>query len=288
MVYAFGFTAFILPHQIVIGGLSGVGTLVLFASGGVIPVALTQYACNILLLSIVFKIVGKTFVLRTIFGATVISIAIGLCEGFMPMEHPIIPDISMSAILGGILCGIGIGTVFIHNGSSGGTDIVAAAVSKVSNVSVGRTMIVTDILIVSMSIILPFEGTFQERLETRIPLIIYGIIVTYLIAYMTDMLINTNRQASQFVIFSTKWKEIADAINKDARRGVTVLDGQGWYTKQEVKILMVWCRKIESVTISRIIKMIDPNAFISQAHVNGVYGKGFDEMKVKIKKRKND
>ena len=150
----------------------------------------------------------------------------------MSLDHPIIADMSMSAILGGILCGTGIGTVFVHNGSSGGTDIVAAMVSKLSNVSVGRTMIYTDMLIVLSSIFLPFEGTFQERLDTRVPLIVYGLVVTFVIAYMTDMIINTNRQATQFIIFSHKWKEIADRVNKEAQRGVTVLDGTGWYSKK--------------------------------------------------------
>lgn len=288
LLYAIGFTAFILPHSIVIGGLSGVGTLVYFASGTLIPVAVTQYACNLFLLAIAFRIVGKTFVTRTIFGATVLSLGIGVFESFfMSLGHPIIADISMSAILGGILCGLGIGTVFVHNGSSGGTDIVAAMVSKVSNVSIGRTMIYTDMIIVTCSILLPYDGTFEQRLEMRVPLIVYGLVVTFVVSYVTDMIINTNRQATQFIIFSTKWEEIADKINKEAQRGVTVLDGTGWYTKHSVKILMVWCRKIESVTIFRIVKAIDENAFITQANVNGVYGKGFDTMKIKMKKRKD-
>ena len=286
--YALGFTAFILPHEIVIGGLSGVGTLIYFATRGLIPVAVSQYACNLLLLSIAFRVVGKTFVLRTIFGASVLSLAIGLLEGFfMGLGHPIIADISMSAILGGILCGTGVGIVFVHNGSSGGTDIVAAMVSKVSNVSIGRTMIYMDMLIVMCSIFLPYEGTFSDRLEARVPLIVYGLVVTYVIAYMTDMIINTNRQATQFIIFSSKWAEIADRVNKEAQRGVTVLDGQGWYSKHPVKILMVWCRKIESVTIFRIVKSIDEEAFITQTNVNGVYGKGFDTMKIRLKKPKH-
>ena len=287
LLYGVGFTAFILPHQIVIGGLSGVGTLVYFGTHGLISVAVTQYVCNLILLGFAFKLVGKTFVMRTIFGATVISLFIGVFENFfMGLGHPIIADISMSAILGGILCGLGVGTVFIHNGSSGGTDIIAAMVSKLSNVSIGRTMVVTDMLIVSCSIFLPYDGPWEARLDARVPLIVYGWIVTFVIAYVTDMLINGNRKATQFIIFSHRWEEIADQINRDARRGVTVLDGMGWYSKKEVKILMVWCRKIESVTIFRIVKMVDPEAFITQGNVNGVYGKGFDTMKVKLKKKR--
>lgn len=286
LIYGIAFTAFILPHGIVIGGVSGVATLVYLATNGVIPVAVSQYGCNLILLALAFRIVGRTFVLRTIFGATVASLFIGIFESFfMGLGHPLIEDISMSAVLGAILCGVSVGIVFIHNGSTGGTDIVAAMVSKVSNVSIGRTMIFVDMIIVTSSLLLPYDdGTLAERLNARVPLVVYGLVMTFIIAYMADMIINTNRQATQFIIFSHKWAEIADRINSEARRGVTVLDGEGWYSKQKVKVLMVWCRKIESVTIFRIVKSMDDNAFITQTKVNGVYGKGFDTMRVKMKK----
>ena len=183
---------------------------------------------------------------------------------------------------------MGIGTIYIHNGTSGGTDIVAALVTKVSNVSVGRTMMIVDMSIVGMTFFLPFEGDMEARIQESVPRILYGWVTIFIYSYMTDILINSNRQATQFTIFSHHWQEIANAVNQEAHRGVTVIDGQGWYSKQNVKILMVWCRKIESVTIFRIIKSIDPDAFISQGNVNGVYGKGFDVMKVKIKKHSHE
>lgn len=289
-IYALGFTSCILPHEVVIGGMSGVSTLIYFGTNGLIPVAVTGYVLNLVLLAIAYKIVGRTFVLRTVFGVTVVAIGIGIGESiFMSLGHPLIPDRTVSLVLGAILCGVGIGTVFIHNGSSGGTDIVAACVSKVSNASIGRIMIYTDMIIVSCSIFLPFDGTVEQRIEARIPTIVYGIMVTFIVSFITDQIINTNRQATQFFIFSRKWKEIADKILNEAHRGVTIMDGQGWYTKQDVKILMVYCRKIESVTIFRIIKSIDEDAFVTQGAVNGVYGQGFDKVKIKMKKtHKND
>ena len=287
LLYAFAFCAFILPHEIVIGGVAGVGTLIYFATNGLIPVAVSSYAINLVLLALAYKIVGKTFVLRTVFGVTVVALGIGLFESiFMGIGHPLVPDRVVSIVLGAILCGVGIGTTFIHNGSSGGTDIVAAMVAKKSNVSIGRTMIFVDMTIVSCSIFLPFAGGWDARIEARIPTIVYGFTVTFIVSYITDMIINTNRQATQFFIFSPKWQEIADRINHEAHRGVTVIDGQGWYSKHEQKILMVWCRKIESVTIFRIIKSIDEDAFVTQGAVNGVYGKGFDKVKIKMKKQK--
>ncbi|MBD5190316.1 MAG: YitT family protein [Bacteroidales bacterium] len=286
MLYAIGFTAFILPHDIVIGGMAGLGTLVYFATNKFVPVAVTMYGVNIILMLSGFKVLGKAFLQRTIFGATGISIFIGAIEGYFTSVPPLIPDVTMSVVLGGILCGLGIGTIYIHNGTSGGSDIVAALVSKVSNASVGRTLMIVDMSIVGLTFFLPFDGDMQARVQSCVPRIIYGWVIIFIYSYITDLLINTNRQATQFIIFSSQWKEIADRINKDARRGVTVLDGQGWYSKHEVKILMVWCRKIESMSIFRIIKSVDPEAFISQGNVNGVYGKGFDIMKVKMKKEK--
>lgn len=287
-LYAFGFCAFILPHHIVIGGLAGVGTLVYFATNETIPVAVTQYVLNLILLAMAFKVVGKTFVIRTIFGATVIALFIGVGESFfMSLGHPLLEDMSLSAILGAILCGFGIGTVLIHNGSTGGTDIIATMVTKLSNVSIGRVMVITDMVIVSSSILLPFDGTLGERLEARVPLMVYGYVVTFVVSYCADMIVVGNRQAVQFIIFSHKWETIADSINNDAKRGVTVLDGEGWYSKKPIKILMVWCRKIEAPGIMRLVKGIDDDAFITQGAVNGVFGKGFDMYKVKIKTKKH-
>lgn len=286
LVYALGFSAFILPHKIVVGGMAGLGTLVLFATNQIVPVSVTMYGVNLILILCGYKVLGRSFTIRTIFGATGASLSIGIFEGYFTSNPPLLADTAMSIVLGGIMMGIGIGTIYIHNGTSGGSDIIAAMVTKVSNVSVGRMIMTVDMTIVALTLFLPFEGTFEERLQASVPKIIYGWVTIFIYSYITDLIINSNRQATQFIIFSQKWKEIADHINNDAHRGVTVMDGVGWYTKHEVKVLMVWCRKIESVNIFRIIKSIDEDAFISQGNVNGVYGKGFDKVKIKMKKQK--
>lgn len=268
-IFAFGFTAFILPEKVIIGGLPGIGSIVYFTTG--IPVAVTQYALNLTLLIIAYRFVGKKFVIGTIYGATMISIFIGI---FQPMfTQPFTPEPFMNIVIGGIIGGFGLGLTFIHNGSSGGTDIVAAIMNKRTNVTIGRMMLYTDVFIISSSYIL-----FHQ-----IDKVVFGFVVLFLVSYTADFVINTNRQAVQFTIFSPHWREIATAINNEANRGCTVIDGTGWYSKKEVKVLLVMCRKIESVTIFRIIKSIDDNAFITQANVNGVYGQGFDKVKVKMK-----
>ena len=276
-LYALGFTGFIFPEKVVIGGLAGFGTLVYFITenlfGYGIPVAVTQYVTNLILLAFAFKTVGRQFVLRTIFGATVISLFIGLLTPVF-QNNPIIQGQPfMNVVIGGLLCGTGIGLVFIHNGSTGGTDIVAAMVSKKSNTTVGRTMLYCDMCIITSSFFL-----FH-----KLDMVVYGFVVLVLTSFLCDMVINTNRQAVQFTIISSKWKEIAEAVNIEAHRGVTIVDGMGWYSKHPVKMLMVVCRKIESVTIFRIVKSIDEQAFITQANVNGVYGRGFDQLKIKMK-----
>lgn len=276
-IYGFGFSAFIAPEGVVIGGMAGLGqdvyylTMRLFGFG--VPVAITMYGVNLILMAMAYKVVGRQFVIRSLFGATCLSLAIGFMQPFF--DAPLIEGQKfLNVIVGGILCGVGIGVAFIHNGSTAGCDIIAAMVAKRSNVSIGRTMQVTDFTIVSLGYFIVPNAQIENT--------VFGIVSLLLIAWVTDQVINTNRQAIQFTIFSPYWQEIATAINNEAHRGCTVLSGMGWYSKKEVKILLVMCRKIESVTIFRIVKSIDRNALVTQAYVNGVYGKGFDEMKVKI------
>ena len=272
-LYAFGFTAFILPEKVVSGGLAGVSSLVYFKFG--IPVAITNYSLNVLLLLMAFRVVGRTFVIRTVFGFSVISLFFGIMQPLFP--QPFVNNQPfMNIILGSIMCGLGVGLAFIHNGSTGGTDIVAAMVSKKTNVTIGRMILYTDVFIISSSYLL-----FHS-----IDKIVYGFVILLVVAFVCDYVINTNRQAVQFTIISEKWEEIANSINNEAHRGCTLLHGTGWYTKRDVKMLIVMCRKIESVTIFRIIKSIDKDAFVTQANVNGVYGVGFDEVKVKLHSHK--
>lgn len=260
--------------------MAGIGQIVYYGSiklfGFGVPIAVTMYVVNIIMLVIAYRIVGKTFVIRTIFGVTMVSLVIGIMQPLFP--NPLVADQPfMSVVLGSILCGSGLGLAFVHNGSTGGTDIVAAIVATKSNVSMGRTMLCVDFCIVSSSLLIFGVETGAERL-------VFSFIVLFIVSTMADKVINSNRQSVQFIIISEKWDDIANAINNDAHRGCTVLNGQGWYSKHDVKVLLVICRRLESPTIARIIKSIDRNAFITQANVNGVFGQGFDELKVKIKK----
>ena len=271
--YAFGFTAFILPEKIVIGSVTGLSSLIHFALGW--NVAVTYYVINIILLAIAFRSVGKQFVLRTILGATISTIFIGVLQPMFPT--PIVEQQTfMNVILGAVLCGLGLGIVFTHGGSTGGTDIIAAMVAKYSTISFGRTMMYCDVLIICSSWLL-----FHS-----IDKIVYGLIFMVIYSVAADRVINNTRQSVQFQIISKKWQEIADNVISEAHRGCTILEGTGWYTKTPVKILMIMCRKHESVNIFRIIKETDREAIITQSNVNGVYGFGFDELKVRVHSKK--
>ncbi|MCF0213786.1 MAG: YitT family protein [Muribaculaceae bacterium] len=272
LIYAIAFMGFILPQKVVIGGVTGIGTLVYFLTG--IPVAVTQYGINIILLAFAFKQVGKRFVMKTIFGATCLSLFFAITQPIITAAYPngfVEGQPFMSIIIGGFIGGFALGLVFIHNGSTGGTDIVAALVAKKTTVSVGRTMLYVDFCIISSSFLL------FHNIDT----VVYGLIILFLMSFTCDKIINSDRQAVQFIIISPHWMSIADAVNSRVRRGVTVINGMGWYSKRNVKILLVAVRKQEAVTIFRIAKTIDPQVFITQYNVNGVYGKGFDEIKVK-------
>ncbi len=288
VLYGLGFCAFIAtaPDKVVIGGMAGLSQVVDMITFGLwgfhVPYSITIFTVNILMLILAYKIVGRTFVIRTLFGVVGISSVFAI---FQPLftQPPVEGQTFMDIIIGAVLCGLGIGLVFIHNGSTGGTDIVAAVASKKSNVSIGRAMMYFDLSIISSSMLLKFVFIPDFDFQAAVPPLVYGLITLFVVPFMADMMINTNRMAVQFTIFSPKWEEIATAINNEAQRGCTVLNGMGWYSKHEVKVLLVMCRKIESVTIFRIIKSIDKDAFITQAQVNGVYGKGFDEIKLKMR-----
>ena len=183
-------------------------------------------------------------------------------------------------IIGCVITGIALATVFMNNGSTGGTDIIAASINKYHNVSLGSVLIAADFCIIGSCMFFPQFGNYIERAHK----VMFGFCVMAMENYTLDYVMNARRQSVQFMIFTNKWQEIANAIGTQMNHGVTILDGHGWYTGQDIKVLCILAKKNESTNMFRLIKMIDPQAFVSQSSVIGVYGEGFDEMKVKIKK----
>ena len=266
-IYAFAWAGFLIPNKLTIGGAPGIGSILYYAFG--FPdINVTYAVINVVLLLLALKILGKKFCLRTIFGVFFCWLFLFLLPKFI--DHAIVENQPfMSAIIGGILCGVGVGMVFISNGSTGGTDIVAAIVNKYRNITFGRMYLYTDAIIISSSF---FVYHSVEK-------VIYGYIILCIMTYVCDMVINGIRASVQLLIFSDKWEELANHINEDLHRGVTVLDGMGWYSKKPRKVLVVLVKRTEANSLNRMIKMIDPQAFISQSSVLGVYGQGFDKIK---------
>lgn len=267
IMYGFGFNGFILSNEIVIGGLTGLSTLIYFMTN--IPVSVSYFVINIFLLAIAFKILGLNFLIKTIFGVVCLSLSLSLFEWVFDGIPIIEGEPFMSIILGGAICGTGLGLIFSVNGSTGGTDILAAIVNKYKNLSIGTGLFIFDFLIICSSWFL--FGNVQK--------IVFGFVEMLINNYTLDQIINGNRQSVQFLIFSQKYEEITERIIKDMDRGCTLLDGQGGYSGNETKVIVLLAKKSESLTIFRLVKEIDPQAFISQSLVKGVYGEGFDQIK---------
>ena len=269
LLYAVGLIGFIRPAEIVTGGLAGFSLLIEFATGGNIPLQLTFFGINAVLLLIALKILGFKFLIKTIYGVVMLTLLLWLFRSIMPNELILENDPLVSAIIGGMMCGAGIGFVFNSGGSTGGTDIVVAIINKYRNITFGRGMMLLDLTIISSSYFV-----FRDYAT-----IIYGLIVMGVMTYTVDLVINGFRQSVQFLIFSSKYDVIADAINSELNRGCTVLDGTGWYSKNPSKVIVLLARRTEAAQIFRLIKEIDKDAFISQTAVRGVWGQGFDAIK---------
>ena len=265
-LYALGLIGFIKPVGIVTGGLTGIALLVEYASG--IPLQYTYFLTNCALLLVALKILGVKFLVKTIYGVIVLTGLLTLCQTYI--KGPIIHEEPLlSGVIGGMLCGAGIGMVFSANGSTGGTDIVVAIINKYKNIAFGRGMLLCDFVIICCSYLV-----FQDMQK-----IIYALIVMGVMTYTIDMVINGFRQSVQIFIFSEKYDIIANAINHEMHRGCTILDGTGWYSKKPVKVIVVLAKRSEAIDMFRLIKRIDERAFISQSTVRGVYGEGFDQIR---------
>ncbi len=266
--YALGFVGFILPYEITPGGVTGISALLFYSIK--FPVGISYFIINIGLLILSIKTLGFKFSLRTIFGVFTLTFLLSILQPLI--TKPFVPGQPfMSCVLGGVLCGVGIGIVINAKGSTGGTDIVALVINKYKDITVGKGLLICDCIIISSSYLI-----FHS-----IEKIAYSIVLLGIISYSVDMILNGARQSVQFFIFSDKFEEIADAINQQVHRGCTILDGTGWYSKKDIKIVVVIAKKTESVTIFRLVKNIDANAFISQSSVIGVYGEGFEKIKAK-------
>ena len=302
LIYVTGWSTFLIPNNLIGGGVSGISSMIQYATGGTIQMGYSYFVLNAILVGVAMVVLGMGFGAKTIYAIILASVALRFLPGLIPAT--IIKTLAidngklLSVLMGGLMAGIGIGMSISNGGSTGGTDIIALIYTKYHNVSPGKVILFLDFIIIGSSLLIPsfvneldpvtglpvldaagnpvmFKMPFAEKVTT----VLYGLILVTVNSYVLDMYISGSQQSVQLFILSKEYEKIADAITGDLHRGVTVLDGKGWYTKQDTKVLMVLTRKTDLNLMLRYIKQIDPSAFLSVSSVNGVYGKGFDSIK---------
>jgi uncharacterized membrane-anchored protein YitT (DUF2179 family) len=301
LIYVTAWAVFLIPNNLIGGGVSGISSMIQYATGGTIQMGYSYFILNAILVAAAIIILGMGFGAKTIYAIILASIALRFLPDMVPTT--IVKTLAidngklLSVLMGGLLAGIGIGMSISNGGSTGGTDIIALIYTKYHNVSPGKVILVLDFIIIGSSLLIPSyvneldanglpvldaagnPVTFKMPFAEKVTTVLYGLILVTVNSYVLDMYISGSQQSVQLFILSKEYEKIADAISKEMHRGVTVLDGKGWYTKQDTKVLMVLTRKTDLNLMLRYIKQLDPNAFLSVSSVNGVYGKGFETIK---------
>ena len=289
-MYVMGWIIFLIPNNMIGGGVTGLGSIVQYATNGVIKIGYTYFVVNAGLLVAALFTLGRSFGAKSIYAILLTSVLLNAAQGIFPDQ--IIQTLAldngklMCTIMGGIMVGIGIGLSMTQGGSTGGTDIIALIVKKYRNVSPGRMILILDAVIIMSSLLVPSymaDGTLMSWPD-KITTVVYGFILITIVSTVLDLSLTGSRQSVQIFVLSPKYAEIADAITRELHRGVTVFNGKGWYTKHDTEVVMVVTRKADLNVFLKCINSIDPNAFISVSSVTGVYGQGFDKFKSGNKK----
>jgi len=283
LCYVSGWSLFLIPNNLVGGGVSGISSIIQYATG--FKMGYSYFIINAGLLLVAFFILGAGFGGKTIYAIILASAGLSFLPDLIPYQ--IVDTLAlqngklMSVIMGGIMAGVGIGMSMTQGGSTGGTDIIALIVNKYRNISPGRMILWMDVVIILSSSIVPSympDGSLVSWPD-KVTTVVYGLILVTLNGYVVDLYISGSRQSVQLFILSHKYDKIADCITGELHRGVTVLPATGWYTHKDSHVLMVITRKADLNVILRHIKLIDPDAFLSVGSATGVYGKGFDTIK---------
>ena len=293
LLFVLGWTIFLVPNNLVGGGVTGIASIIQYATGGAVKIGYSYFAINAILLVIALFTLGKSFGAKTVYAIVLASVGLNLFQTLIP--HDFVQTLAidngklMCVIIGGIMAGVGIGMTISQGGSTGGTDIIALIVNKYRNISPGRMILATDVVIILSSMLIPSYTAdgglvpFTDKIIT----VVYGLVLIAICSSVLDLYLSGSRQSVQLFIFSHKYKEIADVITRDLHRGVTALDGKGWFTQADTQVLMVLTRKTDLNILLKMIKVIDADAFVSVSSVTGVYGKGFETIKMARSKKKN-
>ncbi len=273
--YAIGWAAFLLPYKMVTGDLTGMCAILYYLTG--FPIQLAFCIANVVLLVFAVKELGYRFVLKTTYAIFALSFFLDIAQNIMKDDNGELLLLlgpgqdSMACVLGAIICGFGIGTVFVNNGSTGGLDIIAAIVTKYRNISMGRVLIYINILTISSCYF--FFDSWR--------MVVFGYVTLVICNYTLDMIINSSRQDVQYIIITRQHVALSERIIQETGHSVTVIDSEGYYSHTPSKVLITIVHKNESIQILRMIQEEDPNAFVSTSRAEGVYGNGFKQIKLK-------
>lgn len=281
--FALAWEVFMVPNGMSSGGLTGLCSIIQFATGGAITVSVSYALINVVLLIIGFLVMGNAFGIRTIYCIAVSFVFFRLFES-LPSLHAVegnflyVPEKMLIPLIAGLIEGVALGVVFRVGGSTGGTDIIALFFNKFWPISPGKVFLISDLVIVTLILCLPGK-TFSDM--------VYGYLMMIVSTTMVDYVVVGKKSSVQLLVFSDKYSEIADYIINRMDRGVTVLRAQGWYTKQDKNVLLLLLNRNQLGEITHLIKDMDPNAFVSVTQTRSVFGEGFEEMKVGLRKEKN-
>lgn len=287
-LYALGWAVFLTPNHMIGGGVTGFASIIDYAFG--IDISITYFILNIILLIVGTKVLGTGFGFKTIYAIVMTSVMLALTKEFIPVDF--VAEFSQDSrivctVLGGIMAGVGIGLSMSQDGSTGGTDIIALVWCKFKPASPGRVILIIDLIIIISSLLFPSyadeAATQLIPFNEKIAIVVFGLMQVTVCGYAIDLYISGSKQSVQVFIFTKKVNDMADAIAFDMKRGVTVLPAKGWFSKEDKQVLMVVTRKTDLNLLLRYVKSIDPDAFLSVSSVMGVYGQGFDTIKVKSK-----
>ncbi|MBO5419675.1 MAG: YitT family protein [Bacteroidales bacterium] len=291
LLYALGWTIFLIPNNLVGGGVSGFSAILYYATN--IPMGYSYFVINVILLLIAIKILGTGFGWKTVYAIVITSLLLNVMPAVVPVDF--INAFAMSngkmlcTLLGGVMSGVGIGLSISQGGSSGGTDIIALIWCKFKNASPGRVILIIDVMIILSSMLFPSYTETGDLVSfpDKLAIAVYGLVQVTVSGYAIDLYLSGSKQSVQAFIFTNKYQEIADAIAYDMKRGVTIIPAKGWFSKTDRNIVMVVTRKTDLNVLLRYVKTIDPTAFLSVSSVMGVYGEGFDTIKVKTDAKKS-
>ena len=284
LIFVMAWTSFLQPNHLASGGLTGLTTILDYATHGKVPMDFTYALLNVFLLIGGFLFLGKAFGFKTIYVIGLSSVLFWLLPNYFPNLEVVDPrlDTMMVALIGGAMESVGIGIILLRGGSTGGTDIVAMILNKYWPISPGKVYLYSDIFIVASLLLIP------EEAGGGLINMIYAYVVMLTFSFGVDYVILGDKSSVQLLVFSQKYQEIADHIIYDVRRGVTALKSIGWYSQKESKVLLIILRKNQMNEVINEIQRIDKKAFISVSTAKSVYGEGFEEIKtgLSIKKSK--